>query len=68
VLVTDSIGDVRSYEANLSGVGPLDEASEVGERLIGFSLTLFVSGELDLQTPSYSEAVTREPSIGLHRR
>lgn len=58
VLVTDSLGDLRSYEAFMNGVSPLDEVTEVAERVIGFSINLMVEAELDLNDPTTHQAVT----------
>lgn len=56
LLVTDSVGDVRSYEAQMTGTTPLDEVAEVSERTIGFAVTIEVQGELDLNEPKRSAA------------
>ncbi len=48
VKLIDSIGDERTYEATMESVTPLDSIPEVSERIIGFSLSLRVSAEIDL--------------------
>ena len=58
VYIKDSIGDVRSYEAFLESVGPMDEAADVSERVIGFALSLRVEAELDINDPQVQTAVT----------
>lgn len=58
VYITDSVGDRRSYEAFLEAVAPLDNVPEVGERMIGFALSLRVEAELDINEPTSHTAVT----------
>jgi hypothetical protein len=58
VLVHDSIGDLRSYEAFVESVGPMDEAADVSERVIGFALSLRVEAELDISDPKVQTAVS----------
>ena len=59
VFAYDSIGDRRSYEAFLESVGPMDEAADVSERVIGFALSLRVEAELDINDPKVQTAVTK---------
>ena len=59
----DSIGDVRTYEAFQESISPLDEVSEVVDRVIGFAVTLRVEGELDLLDPETKNTVTALPTI-----
>jgi hypothetical protein len=59
VLVQDSIEDLRSYEAFSEQIAPLDEVGEVGSRMIGFSLSLRVEGELDINDPTTSSSVAQ---------
>lgn len=63
VVVQDSIGDYRTYEAFMEGVSVLDEVAEVAERMIGFAVTLRIEGELDLNDPVTKRAVTKLPKI-----
>lgn len=63
VYVTDSIGDVRSYEAFLESIAPADNVPEVGERNIGFALSLRVEAELDINPPKTYKTVSKAPSI-----
>ncbi len=58
VWLKDSIGDVRSYEAFMEGVSPLDDVAEVADRVIGFSVSLRIEGELDLTDPVIRNTVT----------
>jgi hypothetical protein len=58
VLVTDSLGDTRSYEAFMEGTAPVDEAADVADRMMGMALTLRVEGELDVLDPETFRAVT----------
>ena len=57
VLVTDSVGDERSYSAFMEAISHLDEVPEVTERVLGFALTLRVEAVLDLNDPIVSRAV-----------
>lgn len=59
VYVQDSVGDRRSYEAFLEAVAPLDNVPEVGERMIGFALSLRVEAELDINDSTTHSAVTK---------
>lgn len=70
VQVTDSIGDVRLYQAFREGVAVLDDLPEVGGRVVGFAVTLRVSAELDFVDPTStgdagtgSTVVTQMPSV-----
>lgn len=47
----DSLGDLRSYDAFSDTVGTEDEVGGVTERMLGFSFSLRVEGELDLSDP-----------------
>lgn len=58
VLVKDSIGDARSYEAFMEGISHLDEVAEVTDRVIGFAVTLRIEGELDINDPVIRKTVT----------
>lgn len=58
VLVRDSVGDLRSYEAFAESIAPIDNIPEVSNRVIGFSLSLRVEAELDLNDPTDSATVT----------
>ena len=51
VRVRDSLDDPRTYRAEMSGVSTEDEVFEVSDRTIGFSMSLRVEGELDLNAP-----------------
>lgn len=63
MVLIDSVGDYRSYEAFMEGVAVLDEVAEVAERMIGFAVTVRVEGELDLNDPVTQKAVTKPPTL-----
>lgn len=63
VFVKDSLGDIRTYESFMESVSHLDSASEVGDRMIGFAVTLRIEGELDLNSPTVHTAVGAMPTI-----
>lgn len=68
VLIYDSIGDRRSYEAFLEAVAPLDNVPGVGDRTIGFALSLRVEAELDINPPTKHGTVSSAARISLFRR
>lgn len=63
VLVKDSVGDLRSYEAFMEGTSPLDEVADVTDRVIGFAVSLRIEGELDLTDPVIRKTVTRAMTL-----
>lgn len=68
VRVRDSIGDIRTYEAFMEGVSPLDQVSDVSDRMIGFSVSLRIEGELDLVDPIVRKTVTSRTTTFRQRR
>ena len=67
VLVTDSVGDLRSYEAFTESINQVDEAAEVTDRMIGYAFTLRVEAELDhLDTEVFN--TVRARAFGYTRR
>jgi len=63
IRLKDSIGDARTYEAFMDGVSHLDEVADVTDRMIGFSVSLRIEGELDLSDPVVRRTVTRAASL-----
>lgn len=61
VVVTDSVGDLRSYDAMLNSMAPIDEGAEISQRMIGFTLSLIVEGELDLNDPVVRATPANKP-------
>lgn len=59
VRVRDSIDDVRTYEAFQEGISPLDQVAGINDRVIGFSVSLRIEGELDTIDPVIRRTVTR---------
>lgn len=59
VNVLDSLSDVRTYTAFQEGVSPVDEVTEVGDRQVGFSISLRIEGELDMNDPRNVTAARR---------
>lgn len=49
----DSLGDERTYDAFMEGFDPLDDIFDVGERTVGYNVTVRVEGEYD----AYPETV-----------
>ena len=68
VIVTDSVGDVRTYECFREGISMLDDLSEVGARQVGYAISVRVEGELDLADPTVSRAVTSHPVVRVTRK
>jgi len=64
VKVIDSIGDTRLYECHNEGIAHLDDVAGVGERVLGFAVTLRVEGELDLGDP-YTSATVLQSTTNL---
>lgn len=63
VLVTDSVGDLRSYEAFQEAYSPIDEVAGVADRVIGFAISIRIVGELDLTDPQTRKTVTRAATL-----
>lgn len=59
VNVVDSLSDVRTYTAFQEGVSPTDEVTEVGDREVGYSISLRIEGELDMNDPRNVTAARR---------
>ena len=59
----DSLGDERVYEAIVEAVVPLDEVADPSHRVVGFTVTVRVEGELDLFEPKTYKAVAGFPEI-----
>lgn len=68
VLVKDSIGDTRTYEAFMEGVSSLDQVADVADRVLGFSVSLRIEGELDIIDPVVRKTVTRRTTTLRPRR
>lgn len=65
VRVEDSLGDTRGYEAFMEAVSHLDEMSEVGDRVLGFAVTLRVEAEMDVNEPLEATTVMGQAQINL---
>jgi hypothetical protein len=63
VLLTDSLGDVRSYEAFGESIGTSDEGFEIADRVLGFDVSLRIEGELDIYDPVTSDTLISLPSF-----
>jgi hypothetical protein len=57
--VRDSVGSLRSYQGFMEGTTSMDEVPGVKERVLGFSVSLRVEGELDLCDPYVVPTVTQ---------
>lgn len=58
VRLLDSIQDERVYQAIADSPSPIDDGSEAGDRMIGFTMPLRVIGELDLDDVVAKPAAT----------
>lgn len=68
VVLKDSLSTVRSYEAFMEGITPMDDVGDVTDRTLGFVVTLRVEGELDIHDPVVQRAVTRPPVVRTRMR
>lgn len=68
VVLKDSLDTVRSYEAFMEGITPMDDAGDVADRTLGFVITLRVEGELDLHDPVVRRAVTQAATVRMRQR
>ncbi len=59
VKVIDSVGDYRTYDAFQEGLSEIDEIPDINDRVIGFSVSLRIAGELDDNDPVVQKTVTR---------
>lgn len=59
VNVRDSLGDVRTYSAFMEGTEKVHETTTVGDRLMGYAVTVRVEGEWDLTGVQEGTAVRR---------
>ena len=60
----DSVGDYRFYQGFQESVSPSDEVGEVGERIMGMTLSVNILGELDLNDAMVHNTVTEVVSRG----
>lgn len=63
VVLKDSLKSIRTYEAFMEGITPMDDVADVADRTIGMVLTLRIEGELDLHDPQVRRAVTSPPVV-----
>lgn len=66
VYVKDSLGTQRTYEAFSEGPDNLTEALDIVDRQAGFSISVRVQAELDLNDPYFTKSVT-EFKANTHR-
>ena len=57
VFVRDSKGEVRTYEAFMEGLSPLDEVVDVTGRTVAYQVSLRVQGEMDSRAPEVYKTV-----------
>lgn len=62
--VYDNLGDRRVYFATTEAASPLDEAANIGERIIGWAIPLIVEAELDL-LPELAYPTAQKPTLNL---
>jgi hypothetical protein len=63
VLVKDSLGDIRSYDAFMESPSAVDTKTDVANRETNFNLTLRVEAELDLNDPIVQTAMSQLPVL-----
>lgn len=59
VNVRDSAGDIRTYSAFMESIEKANEATAVGDRILGYAVTVRVEGEWDLIETTVHPAVRR---------
>lgn len=59
VYFTDSLGCERGYDAMVESVSNLSELGDVSERVIGYTLSMRVMGELDFHDPTLQKLTPR---------
>jgi len=64
IRLVDSIGDTRIYFATTDGANPLDDVSQIGERIIGWQIPLLVEAELDLN-PEFTGVTARSMALNM---
>jgi len=68
VLVKDSLGAIRSYEAFNEGITSLDDLMGVAERMIQYAVTVRVEAEYDLSDETTSRTVTQGVVVNTQRK
>lgn len=64
--ILDELNTKRTYDAFNEGTTAADELASVAERVVGFTISIRVEGELDLNDPVYDVAVAQPTvSVGL---
>lgn len=56
--VLDSLGDRRVYFGTADTPSPMDESSQIGNRSIGWSLSITIEAELDVNDPIVFNGLT----------
>lgn len=59
VIVKDSVGDLRTYNAFREGEFDATDVIEVGSRVASLGISVRIEGELDIEDPVLSRAVSR---------
>lgn len=62
-LVRDSVGDIRQYEVFTESVSDNDDVLDIGDRSLGYSVTIRVQAELDILDPATESTIIIEPTI-----
>lgn len=57
ILVKDSLGEKRTYQALMEGVTDITDLLDVVGRIVGFSVSIRIIGELDLNDPENKKTV-----------
>jgi hypothetical protein len=67
VFLFDSESEERGYNTFVEGINMLDELSDVADRLVGYSYSIRVEGELDMRDPIVQDVLTSLPQFRFHR-
>jgi hypothetical protein len=59
IYFTDSQGEERGYETSIESISNLSELGDISERMIGYTLSMRVMGELDFHDPTLSKTTPK---------
>jgi hypothetical protein len=59
IFVVDSEGDERGYSAFQESLDTLSDVSDVSERVVGYTISVRIEGELDFNNPTIARTTTK---------
>ena len=63
--VQDSVGDTRTYEMHLESIFNNSELASIAERIISYTFSVRIVGEIDVFDIETNQAATSSPTIGI---